>query len=226
VSNFAPSISAAIGAFIPQKYIWQASVALHSAPRFLFACLLNQHLFQRLQITPNISKLIRTSLLLQFLENLSLLVLTIVSSQENFDIHSIAFGTFVATSLLYMSIVVYLVTRCGYKPDNRYEKTGLDWKVWLYKAYLFVGFFMVLFYYRHNAYCEPYVYSFFGICEYLLVIFNIAFHGTAYYDFYFSEISVSRSVLGGSYPPSPNTHKTHQGQGDQVPLLQEIVESQ
>ena len=33
VWNFAPSISAAIGLFRPQKYVWKMFVSLHSAPR-------------------------------------------------------------------------------------------------------------------------------------------------------------------------------------------------
>ena len=36
VDNFAPSISAAIGNYLPQKYVWQTCVALHISPRFLF----------------------------------------------------------------------------------------------------------------------------------------------------------------------------------------------
>merc|ERR1712066_520883 len=35
VYNFAPSISAAIGSFVPQKYIWQSAIALHTAPRYV-----------------------------------------------------------------------------------------------------------------------------------------------------------------------------------------------
>jgi hypothetical protein len=35
VWNFAPSISASIGLFRPQKYVWKMLVSLHSAPRLL-----------------------------------------------------------------------------------------------------------------------------------------------------------------------------------------------
>jgi len=217
VDNFAPSISAAIGSFIPQKYIWQASIALHLAPRFLFACLLNQHLYQRLKITPTVRRLLSTSLILQFTENLALLSLTIVSSQENFPIHSWAFGIFGAASTFYMLIVVYLVKRCGYQHENRFEKKGIEWKVWLLKGTLFVGLLMCYFYWRHNAYCEPYIYSFFGMCEYLLVLFNIAFHGTAYYDFYDREITVLK-------PSShqKNIYSNRSTASDQEHLLQSV----
>merc|ERR1712117_750521 len=48
VDNFAPSISAAIGSFIPQKYVWQTCIAIHTAPRFLFVSCYNALYHQRL----------------------------------------------------------------------------------------------------------------------------------------------------------------------------------
>ena len=36
VSNFTPSISSAIGSFMPQKYVWQVVISHLMVPRFLF----------------------------------------------------------------------------------------------------------------------------------------------------------------------------------------------
>jgi len=35
---------------------------------------------------------------------------------------------------------------------------------------------MTYLYYRHNAYCEPYVYSFFCLAEYVVIVINMSYH--------------------------------------------------
>lgn len=64
---------------------------------------------------------------------------------------------------------------------------------------------MLYFYWRHNEYCENYVYSFFCISEYIIVLSNMAFHMTSgYYDFYASDLVVTNSEIG--YKPLNNVN--------------------
>lgn len=56
-------------------------------------------------------------------------------------------------------------------------------------------FMSMYFFYRHNTYCEPFLYTLFALSEYLIIIFNICFHLTAYYDFHGRRISLLS--LGG-----------------------------
>ena len=110
VDNFAPSISAAIGNYLPQKYVWQTCISLHITPRFLFLYLYKQFYETRLSNPTGNQTLIYFTLSVHFLELVSLLGLSIVSSLENFDIHKICFGTFVVCSLIYFALTIRLWT--------------------------------------------------------------------------------------------------------------------
>lgn len=195
MDNFAPSISSAIGS-VPQKYIWQTCIALHSMPRFLFAWMTSNYLLKRTAPVPQHRLLVRLCCLSECLENLGLLLLTVISSQEIFSLHKVGFATFLFFSFLHMCLFLYLLKYCGFKSQNQYERRSLQYKTTLCKlSFLFIGLAMY-FYYRHNNHCEPYVYSFFCICEYFVVLLNMGFHMTAYYDFYTCVITVGPSSFG------------------------------
>jgi hypothetical protein len=83
-----------------------------------------------------------------------------------------------------MWLLVVFHSHCTYFV-SRLEKQAVIVRKRLLKVTLACGLLMVYFYWRHNTYCEPYVYSFFCICEYTVVLCNMAFHlASAYYDFY------------------------------------------
>lgn len=80
VTNYLPSISAAIGNFTPQKYVWRTAIGLHSAPRYIIAVM--YYWFKH-----------RSSLLLivHLIEISSLVGLTFISSNENFRMYKIEY---------------------------------------------------------------------------------------------------------------------------------------
>ena len=79
-------MSSAIGGFTPQRYIWRLCIALHSGPRFV-ALVVNYNIFRNRTVHRNFSLynlLVKLASLLNLVENGCLLLLTCVSSSENY----------------------------------------------------------------------------------------------------------------------------------------------
>jgi len=87
VANFLPSISSAIGGYTPQRYIWRVCIALHCGPRFIAViCYYNLFLRRRVQTCRWLySAIVTLNMLLNFVEIFCLLLLTCVSSSENYS---------------------------------------------------------------------------------------------------------------------------------------------
>eukprot|EP00092_Neocalanus_flemingeri_P009375 GFUD01010089.1.p1 GENE.GFUD01010089.1~~GFUD01010089.1.p1 ORF type:complete len:156 (-),score=25.26 GFUD01010089.1:152-619(-) len=121
---------------------------------------------------------------MNILELFFLLLLSLVSSEENFKVHKMAFGMFLAASGLYFLVIFYLFSSCRRTPTLNIDLKSLRYK----KILMIVNFTSILVamycYWRHNTYCEPGMYSIFSVFEYTVVLSNMAYHFTSYYDFY------------------------------------------
>ncbi len=187
VFNFAPSISATIGTSGGhhsdraglRAHVWRICLALHSFPRLLLPLMYRrQYLLQGLnRICAEVACCVNV------VEILSLLVMSFVTTRENYSVHKMGFILFVSCSSLYM-LQKSVVSR-EVKPDrmSKYCSLGSLWRKRIFTVYLSSLFLALYFYHRHNKYCEPGVYSLFALSEYLLVLGNIAYHATCYFDF-------------------------------------------
>ena len=125
------------------------------------------------------------------IENFSLLGLSIVTSQEQFDIHKVCFTTFMLCASLYQVLTLILFQYCGFNVraspfgfnGTKDELRSLSFKEIILKANLIIIPLMMFFYWYHNAHCTPYAYSMFCLTEYLVVLLNMGFHMCAYLDF-------------------------------------------
>ncbi|XP_028401382.1 post-GPI attachment to proteins factor 2-like isoform X2 [Dendronephthya gigantea] len=184
VPNYIPSISTSIGDFRPQTYIWRICIALHCFPRIMISIFYFNYYALKLKDPPSTQFTILNGLnsLLTILEILALLVLTYVSSRENFGIHENAFISFMVCSMCYMLTTCILFKWTSKDPMTNEEVKSFKRKIYLMITNYSSFALAVYFYFRHNWYCEPGIYSYFALCEYVTVLTNIWFHSTAIID--------------------------------------------
>jgi len=193
VYNFLPSLSAAIGGRSPQRYIWRISIALHSSPRLvtaiLYYCYYSRYPAAQKGIWHCLAVLVAVC---HCVENIALLLLSYISSTDNYAIHEFSFITFIASSQLYMILSCSLYKKVHNKQWMQGSAKSYWYKLRLWLVNVLSLIFAAYFFYRHNTYCEPGVYSIFALCEYSVVFSNIAFHWTACMDFANSVVKVTQ----------------------------------
>jgi hypothetical protein len=176
-------LSAAIGDFQPSKNIWILCILLHAPGRFLFASMYLKYL--KKVLAPQYVKWAYIACLLHVIEILGLVGLTIIPSKRNLLIHAINFGLFIVCSQLYMILLCKLMDNsCRIIELNRLEQVGLVYKNVLYRIAIICSILLFVAYFRHESKCEEGMYTLFAFLEYIVVLANIAFNGSAYYDFY------------------------------------------
>lgn len=191
VRNFLPSVSTSVGAYSPQKYVWRMSIALHSTPRFLISLMYYNYFSQLFPSESHWQRLIFACYFLQNAEIFCLIGLTYISSSEDFPLHQKFFVAFVICALLSMFLLFLIYKNRLHRHQSRLRRKSARLKLLLLVINLVAFCFSVYFYFRHNWYCEPGLYSLFALAEYIVVLSNIGYHFTAGYDFLNEYIIVS-----------------------------------
>ena len=98
-----------------------------------------------------------------------LLGLSLVSSQEQFEVHKFCFTAFILFASLYMCITTYLFNShySGYNVRSsplghlgvQNEVKSYHYKELILKVNAVILILMVLFYWLHNSSCRPYMYN-------------------------------------------------------------------
>ncbi|CAD5216935.1 unnamed protein product [Bursaphelenchus okinawaensis] len=207
VPNWLPSISAAVAKLEPERYVWRIAIGLHCAPRIVLAVAFRNFLVispLRSLNTTFLNVMANIGCFVNLAEILFLLMLSSISSGDNYAMHKLSFIGFLVCGFVYMLISIFLFDYSGRRRTVSVGEKSYQYKIFCCGASFISLFFALYFFYRHNTYCEPGIYTFFALAEYGVVIFNILFHSTLYYDFFDRHFSIiSGGFSASSYQMLP-----------------------
>jgi hypothetical protein len=176
-----------VGDFYPQSFIWKFSIALHAFPRYFISFIYYKKYFscKRVANIKLYNCCLYIAFMFNFMEITALLTLTFISSTEYHDAHVAAFIVFLISSTFYM-VLICLSYSFEIDLNSKYDHSNAikskRHKIYLFLVYSSSFFISLYFYLRHNIHCEPYMFSFFSLFEYVTVISNITFHIQIFYD--------------------------------------------
>ena len=118
-------------------------------------------------------------------------------------IHKICFGGFILSSIVNMWLTYHLMFRCWKQskagnqehPNYKSVEYSLILKNRILKANSIAIVGLIYFYWRHNIYCEPYIYSMFCFVEYIIVLMNISYHFSGYYLLFGMDVRITSQEL-------------------------------
>lgn len=193
VYNLLPSVSAAIGHYKPQRDIWKTAIALQAIIRILVFMMYyryyKEYIYNWARYLSNIA------LVMYFIENTSLVTLSFWTSDENYAFHKLSFITFLITSFIHMFLMYFIMRNCRSVTKDWFDTASMKWKRRAMMLNVSCILIACYFFYRHNKYCEPFVYSLFALSEYGVVLSNMGFHLTAALDFATTHVMISGSGI-------------------------------
>jgi hypothetical protein len=192
VPNVLPTISAAVGNNAPEKYMFRFGIGTYTTVKLI----LDFTIYWMLQALREHKKKThgklpysqasfefwnRMSLILVVIEDLLLCTLTMISSTDDTMIHSLAFSGFMICAHLHF-ITCLLTNKRARSPFTEDEKRWYRARIVFALIHTATFMLAIYLYIRHNSYCEPYIYSIFALCEYIVVAMNVCFHGTGLFE--------------------------------------------
>ncbi|KAI6177128.1 Ribosomal-L16 domain-containing protein [Aphelenchoides bicaudatus] len=198
VPNWLPSVSAAVASYAPERYIWRLFIGIHGSPRIVLA-IAYRNLILKSPLGPARSLVwfplaCNFACFLNIVEVVCLLLLTSISSIDDYFLHKLAFIGFATCGICFMFLSTWLYDKSGRRRTSQLGEKSFQYKVSCCAISTISLFMALYFFYRHNTYCETGIYTLFALCEYSVIIFNILFHSTLYYDFHSRHFSLLSAV--------------------------------
>ncbi|VDD90461.1 unnamed protein product [Enterobius vermicularis] len=155
VYNWLPSISAAVAAYSPERYVWRFFIGLHAAPRFIVAfayrnLLLNSPMREYWTTQGWFPLACNLACSINLAENAFLLLLTSVSSTEDHSLHKISFLGFALCAMAYMYIATTLYHFSGRRRASTVGEKSYQYKFLMCVASTVSLLSALYFFYRHN----------------------------------------------------------------------------